>query len=285
MASPAKETRRLSMAAVARVQALATDRLGLEYRPGKETLVRARAARHMRELGISDATEYMRLLLSEGGGTLIEGLLDRLTTNHTAFWREPEHFEWLRERLSAQPREEQMTTIWCAAASTGEEPYTLAMVGQEVWGPAAGERLRILATDVCAQALEMARHGAYSEERLASLPPGWRERYFEPCPDAAGHRRVRGALRDMVHFRRLNLVDRFPQIGPFPFVFCRNVMIYFSPETKTRIAEKLIGRVTAGGHLVVGHAEGLTGLEAQLEYVQPAVYRRRSGAGGGGRWR
>lgn len=285
MALPARETRRLSMAAVARVQALATDRLGLEYRPGKETLVRARAARHMRELGISDAADYMRRLLGDGGGALIDGLLDRLTTNHTAFWREPEHFEWLRGRLAAHPREEQMATIWCAAASTGEEPYTLAMVGREVWGPAAGERLRILATDVSVQALETAKRGAYGEERLAQLPPGWRDRYFEPSPDEAGSWRVRGPVRDMVHFRRLNLVDPFPQIGPFPFVFCRNVMIYFSPETKTRIAEKLIRRVSPGGHLVVGHAEGLTGLEAQLEYVQPAVYRRRSGAEGDGRWR
>lgn len=285
MGSPVREARRLTRSAVTRVQELAAERLGLEHRPGKETLVRARAARHMRELGVTDAGEYMRLLEQDAGGTLVEGLLDRLTTNHTAFWREPAHFEWLRERLTEQPREAGMVTIWCAAASTGEEPYTLAMLGREVWGPAAGERLRVLATDVSRQALETARRGLYSADRLEPLPPGWRERYFEPAAEDAACWQVRGTVRAMVHFRRLNLVERFPEIGPFPFIFCRNVMIYFSPETKTRIAGNLIGRLTGGGYLAVGHAEGLTGLEALLDYVQPAVYRRRSEAQGGGRWR
>jgi chemotaxis protein methyltransferase CheR len=288
MGWPHNENHGLPQAALQRVQELATDRLGLENRPGKELLLSVRTSRHMRELGISDAEEYLRVLESDASGERLQGLMDLLTTNHTAFWREPSHFEWLGERLVAQGRQEAKQTIWCAASSSGEEPYTLAMVAREALGPAAGDRIRILATDVSTRMLEMARAAVYTEQRIQPLPEPWRRQYFEPGKNHwHGHFRVKREIREMVHFRWLNLVDPLPAIGPFPFIFCRNVMIYFSQETRMQIVRKLLQRLTPQGYLLVGYAEGLSGLEADTEFVRPAVYRRREAAktaNGGERW-
>ena len=290
MGSPRSVEPRLPASALHRLQELATARLGLESRPGKELLLSVRTARHMRELGVQDPAEYLRLLEEDKTGDKIQGLLDLLTTNHTAFWREASHFEWLQTQIGEQWRSVPgRQTIWCAASSSGEEPYTLAMVAREALGGAAGERVRILATDVSKRMLETARAGLYSRERIEPLPPAWRQQYFEAGRNRwEGYYRVKEEIRQMVHFRWLNLVDPFPAIGPFPYIFCRNVMIYFSQETRMQIVQKLLQRLTPGGYLLVGHAEGLSGLEANADYIRPAVYRQRQATSaatqGGTKW-
>jgi len=290
MASPHSEEPRLPSAALTRLQELATSRLGLEHRPGKELLLSVRTARHMRELGVSDAAEYLRMLETDQTGQKMQGLLDLLTTNHTAFWREPDHFAWLQEQLGGKWKGAGLQTIWCAASSSGEEPYTLAMVAREALGPAAPEKIRILATDVSTRMLASARNGVFTKDRIQPLPEAWRTQYFEPGKNHwQGHLRVKQEIRQMVHFRWLNLVEPFPHMGPFPFIFCRNVMIYFSQETRMQIVQKLVQRLTPDGYLLVGHAEGLSGLEAETDYVRPAVYRRKQGAArlvsqGGPQW-
>ncbi|MBI2690178.1 MAG: hypothetical protein HYX27_28055 [Acidobacteria bacterium] len=287
MDSPHSREARLPAGILDRLQSLATERLGLEHRPGKELLLSVRATRHMRELGVTAPAEYLRLIETDTTGERMQGLLDLLTTNHTAFWREPDHFEWLRGQLSSHAKSGGRQTIWCAASSSGEEPYTLAMVAREAIGPAAPERIQILATDVSRRMLAAAQTGIYSNERVRPLPDAWRTHYFEPGKERwNGYSRVKEEIRRMVHFRWLNLMDPFPQMGPFPYIFCRNVMIYFSQETRMQIVQKLLQRLTADGHLLVGHAEGLSGLEADTDYVRPAVYRHRAGAGvkGGKRW-
>ncbi|HEU0123597.1 MAG TPA: protein-glutamate O-methyltransferase CheR [Bryobacteraceae bacterium] len=289
MASPHREASSLPPSAIVRLQELATARLGLENRPGKELLFSVRTARHMRELGIQDPAEYMRVIENDSSGETLQGLLDLLTTNHTAFWREPDHFEWLQDQLR-QWKAGAKQTIWCAASSSGEEPYTLAMVAREAMGPAAPERVQILATDVSTRMLDTARAGIFDQDRIQTLPEAWQRHYFEPGKGAwQGRSRVKSEIRQMVHFRWLNLVEPFPQMGPFPVIFCRNVMIYFSQETRMQIVQKLVQRLTPGGYLLVGHAEGLSGLEADTDYVRPAVYRRRPGmraaaTQGGERW-
>ena len=269
----------LTPAALLRVQELASARLGMEHRPGKELLLSVRTGRHMRELGITDPGEYMNLLETDPTGERMQELLDLLTTNHTSFWREPGHFEWLRDQLAAAHVAGQ-ETIWCAASSSGEEPYTLAMVAREALGPAAPEKIRILATDVSTRMLDMARAGVYTQERIRPLPEAWQQHYFEGSrggPEAQC--RVKAEIRQMVHFRRLNLVEPFPSMGPFPYIFCRNVMIYFSQETRMQIVQRLLQRLTPNGYLLVGYAEGLSGLEADTDYVRPAVYRRKQKIG------
>jgi chemotaxis protein methyltransferase CheR len=283
MALPRNSDSVLPVQALARIQQIATERLGLESRPGKELLFNVRTSRHMRELGISDPKEYLRLLEEDDSGERISGLMDLLTTNHTSFWREPGHFEFLGEQLAKMRSTSGQRTIWCAASSSGEEPYTLAMVAREALGPAAPERIRILATDVSNRMLEAARAGIYSRQRIAPLPESWRANYFE---SGGGNRhdlfRVKTEIRQMVHFRWLNLVDPFPRIGPFPFIFCRNVMIYFSQETRMQIVQKLLRHLDPNGYLLVGYAEGLSGLEADTDYVRPAVYRRKKNAAAAG---
>ncbi len=290
MASPRSPETRLPAAALQRLQELATARLGLEHRPGKELLLSVRTARHMRELGVNDPADYLRLLEEDKTGEKMQGLLDLLTTNHTAFWREASHFEWLQTQIAELWRGPVgRQTIWCAASSSGEEPYTLAMVAREALGPGASEKVRILATDVSTRMLETAQAGLYTRERIQPLPESWRQQYFEAGRNRwEGYYRVKAEIRQMVHFRWLNLVDPFPQIGPFPYIFCRNVMIYFSQETRMQIVQKLLQRLTPGGYLLVGHAEGLSGLEANTDYVRPAVYRQRpattAATQGGTRW-
>lgn len=283
-----KAIKELPEATLQKVQELATGRLGLESRPGKEMLLSLRTARHMRELGVSDADEYMHLLESDNSGMRLQGLMDLLTTNHTAFWREAGHFEWFREQLATDRNPEEKLTIWCAASSSGEEPYTLAMVAREALGPAAKERIRILATDVSTRMLAKARAAVYTEQRIRPLPEAWRRLYFEAGKNKwHGHLRVSREIREMVHFRWLNLVDPLPSIGPFPYIFCRNVMIYFSQETRMQIVQKLLDRLTPNGYLLVGYAEGLSGLEADTEFVRPAIYRRKSAmenGRGGAKW-
>lgn len=280
-------------AAVQRLQAQAVRRLGLEARPGKETLLQVRTARHMRELGMTDPEEYARYVESDTTGARMQELMDLLTTNHTAFWREAGHFEWLQEQLSRPARETGRVTIWCAASSSGEEPYTLAMMAREAIGAAAPEKIRILATDISTRMLRVAEEGVYGLERIAPLPARLREQYFEPWTNGRGGRRresacrVKPEIRQMVHFRRLNLVQPFPSIGPFPYIFCRNVMIYFSQETRMQIVTKLLQKLTPDGYLLVGYAEGLSGLEADTDYVKPAIYRKRASSAtavGGQRW-
>lgn len=259
---------------IQRLQTLAGERLGLESREGKELLISNRAGRHMRQLGISNPGEYLRRIESDPSGETARELLDLLTTNHTAFWREPSHFRWFAGFLASLPPQRAIT-VWCAAASTGEEPYTLAMVASEVLGSAAPGRIRILATDVSSRVLETAAQAIYSKEKVSALPEGYAGRYFEPGRGRwRNHLRVKAAVREMVHFRWLNLNEPFPRMGPFPVIFCRNVMIYFSQELRGQIVAKLIDTLEPGGHLLVGHAEGLAGIEAKANFVQTAIYQK-----------
>lgn len=261
---------------IQRLQSLAGERLGLESRDGKELLISNRAGRHMRQLGITCPQEYLQLVEADPSGETARELLDLLTTNHTAFWREPSHFDWFAGYLAALPPQRAIT-VWCAAASTGEEPYTLAMVAHEALGASAPTRVRILATDVSTRVLNTAEQAIYSKERVSALPEGYAGRYFEPGRGRwRNHLRVNAEVRKMVHFRWLNLNEPFPRIGPFPVVFCRNVMIYFSNELRGRIVGKLLDTIEPGGYLLVGHAEGLVSIEASADSIQTAVYQKRT---------
>lgn len=265
---------------IERLQSLAGERLGLESRGGKELLISNRAGRHMRQLGITSPAEYLRRIESDPSGETARQLLDLLTTNHTAFWREPSHFRWFSSYLASLPAQRTIT-VWCAAASTGEEPYTLAMLAHEAFGAAAAGRVRILATDVSTRVLDSAGQAIYTKERVSALPEGFAGRYFEPGRGRwRNHLRVKPSVQGMVHFRWLNLNDPFPRMGPFPVIFCRNVMIYFSQELRARIVGKLFDTIEPGGYLLVGHAEGLVGVEAAAKFVQTAVYQKRTGREG-----
>ncbi len=259
-----------------RITALAKEKFGLDLRPGKEDLVAARLRKKMRELGIHSFREYCELVTGDATGESLLALMDALTTNHTAFLREPAHFEFFRRRVLAEFRRAGRIDVWSAACSTGEEPYTVCMAALEELGDPS--RCAVLASDISGRALEAARAGVYEASRVASLPAEWLRRYFLRGEGrAAGKYKVRPEVAKMVEFRRLNLNGKWPPLGPFAAIFCRNVMIYFDRATQTALVNRLAKRLAPGGYLFVGHAESLTGVAHPLEYVQPAVYRRGVG--------
>lgn len=255
------------------IRRLAQATFGLELRTGKERLVSARLGKYVRTGGFKSFDEYFRHVQADSTGESLLALIDALTTNHTAFLREPQHFRVLVNRVLPQLRRGHLT-FWSAASSSGEEAYSMLFSaldsGQVV------EHLRILATDICCRVLAAGEKGIYDSHRLSGVPPAWLSKYFERYPGAETNLwRVREQFRSMVEFRRVNLMDAVPASPKFPVIFCRNVLIYFSRATQQAVVNRLAGALEAGGYLFTGHAESLTGLDHPLEYVQPAVYQKR----------
>lgn len=275
-------TDRLTAADFSRVCKLAHQRFGLDLRVGKEELVAARLGKKVRELRLSSYREYLKHVEEDSTGESLIGLIDALATNHTSFLRELAHFDFLRQSLLPALRQRPRLEFWSAACSTGEEPYTLAMTLVDELGAAAYNQVKILATDISTKALGTAERGIYTHQRLESLPAEWRRRHFVKATGMwQGQFQVKPDLRRMIEFRRLNLIEPLPTLGPFPVIFCRNVMIYFDRPTQELVVGRLAERLEPGGHLFVGHSESLTGISHPLAYVRPAVYRKGARVSGG----
>lgn len=244
---------------------------GINLHEGKETLVRARLARRMRELGLTSFEAYLEHV-SAAGSDEVPRMVDALTTNKTSFFREPQHFDCLRHRV-LPPLIERGSSIrvWSAGCSSGEEPYTLAMVLRGELG-VNGPDTRILATDISARMVDAARIGIYDEEDVADLPPALLRACFTRVAGTPPRFAAGDALRSMIRFARLNLMDEWPMRGPFDVIFCRNVMIYFDKPTQERLVGRFHEILAPGGYLFVGHSESLSGVNHGFSYVQPAVY-------------
>ena len=260
-------------------------RAGIHLGADRRTMLEARIRRRLKELAISSYGAYCDYLFSEDGQREeIDDLIDVVTTNKTDFFREPRHFAWLTERalpaLAQAGRDAGGVTVWSAGCSTGEEPYTLAMVLSEYSRLHAGFRFRILATDISRPVLHRAELAVYSKEAIGPVPPALRTKYLMRGrePDS-GRFRVVPELRRMVEFRRLNLMDAsYGLEGAAQIIFCRNVIIYFDRATQQKILGRLSRHLTPGGYLFVGHAETLHSLDLPLEPVAPALYRRSHAA-------
>lgn len=255
-----------------RVAELTKQVAGINLQRGKEGLVRARLTRRLRALGLASFDDYLALVAREPSRVELKEMVDALTTNKTSFFREPQHFDYLRRTLlPALAAAKVGPRIWSAGCSSGEEPVTLAIVLQECLPEQLLRRSRILATDISARVLDRARDASYPAEQLAELPRDVVRRNFVPAPGGATWQVVE-PLRRMIHFARLNLMGDWPMQGPFDAVFCRNVMIYFDKPTQGRLVARFWDMLAPGGHLFVGHSESLTGLDHRFRYVQPAVY-------------
>ncbi len=212
-------------------------------------------------------------------GEELERLINALTTNHTSFLREPQHFALLREAVLPPLAARGAVRIWSAGCSTGEEPYTILFTAAEALPPERLARLELLATDISTRVLEQARSGIYPQERLQGLPPGWAQRFFQKGEGRwEGMVRVKPEWRARIEFRRLNLMEDFSHLPRFHVIFCRNVMIYFDKPTQERLVQRFAERLEPGGWFLIGHSEGLMGIRHELEYVRPAVYRKPAGA-------
>lgn len=236
------------------VRKLIYDHAGISLSPSKREMVYSRLARRLRVNGLASFTDYLNLLES---GDIIEwqAFTNSLTTNLTAFFREPHHFPLLAEHVQKQQGKHPIM-LWCSASSTGEEPYSMAMAMVDLFGSFTPP-VRILATDLDTNVLATAQAGVYSMDRIEKLPADIIKRFFmKGSGHQAGHAKVRQELRDMINFRQLNLMDHiWPTRGPFDAIFCRNVMIYFDKTTQYNILEKFRPLMRPDGLLFAGHSE------------------------------
>lgn len=237
-----------------RVRRMIHARAGIALAPSKTDMVYSRLIRRLRALQLDSFSEYLSRLESDATSIEWEHFTNALTTNLTAFFRESHHFEVLRERLSAAPV--RPWRIWCAAASTGEEPYSIAITVMEAF-PRGVPQVEILATDIDTQVLNTAQRGVYPMERAQKLGDARLHQFFQKgVGPQSGYCRANQHLRELLTFQRLNLLDAKWEIeGEFDIIFCRNVMIYFDKPTQYEILRKLTARLRPDGLLMAGHSE------------------------------
>jgi len=263
-----------------RISVLVKELCGINLHTGKKELVKARLGKRLRKLGIANFHEYLRLVEADQTGSELTNMLDALSTNLTSFFRENQHFDYLKDVVLARlqrevSKEGGAIRIWSAGCSTGEEPYSIAITLAETLNLAKWD-LKILATDLSTDVLARAREGIYNGDRLQSIPPLSRSKYFT-CFERRPEKRYRinEDVRRLVCFARLNLMEDWPMKGPFDAIFCRNVMIYFDKPTQAGLVErfwKLLGR---NGVMFIGHSESLAGIKHRFHYVEPTIYEKR----------
>lgn len=247
-------------------------------------MLELRIKRRLKALNLTSFREYCHYLFEEQGQKEeMVHFIDVVTTNKTDFFREPEHFRFLAQRalpeLVAREGCEREIVVWSAGCSTGEEPYTLAMVLTEFKKTHPDFHFRVLATDISTVVLTKAKTAIYSEEVLKPIPQEMRREYFMRSRDRSSNLlRVVPELRNVVEFRRLNFNDAdYGMSGPVDMFFCRNVIIYFDRPTQERILQRLTGHLLPGGYAFVGHSESLHGMNLPLVPIAPALYRRIDG--------
>jgi chemotaxis protein methyltransferase CheR len=228
---------------------------------------------------MSGFRQYIEYLQNDGGDELI-AMMDLISTNLTGFFRESGHFDYfseviLPEIVSRAAGRGRRLRIWSAGCSSGEEPYTIAILVNEGLPEVQSWDAKLLATDLSTKVLGHAMRGIYRAEQLASVPGMLLARYFV-CVQTRPERlyKVGDSWRRLVHFGRLNLMEAWPVRGPFDVIFCRNVMIYFDKATQGRLIGRFWDLLAPGGMLFVGHSESLADVKHKFEYVQPTVYRR-----------
>jgi chemotaxis protein methyltransferase CheR len=254
----------------ARIRDLAYERFGLHLNDGKQSLVSSRLGKLIRQGRFASFQDYYEHVVNDTSGRALTAMIDCLTTNHTSFLREPDHFSFLAKRIAPEYRGRRLR-IWSAACSTGEEPYSVLFTALAEGGADPGQ-VEIRATDISTRVLETARRGIYPPDRLTTAPPEWKTRFLTKCGDKY---EVKPEYTRLITFERLNLIDKFPGTATYNVIFCRNVMIYFDRETRADLVRRLSQRLDPGGYLFVGHAESLIGIDHSLTYIQPAVYRTR----------
>lgn len=243
----------------------------------KRSLITGRLDNYLSRNGYSDYTEYMNCVERDVTGKMVEELINTLTTNHTYFMREKEHFEFFREvvlpELKEAKGEEKDLRIWCGASSTGEEPYTLAMIIHDFFSlDGAGWDTQLLATDVATNVLKYAMKGIYTEEQIEPLPDTWKRRYFHKVGE--GKVEISKEIKDQVLYRQFNLMSALPFRKPMQVIFLRNVLIYFETDVKNELLKRIYDCLEPGGYLFIGTTEAVDRNVIPFRYIQPSVYRK-----------
>jgi chemotaxis protein methyltransferase CheR len=261
------------------ISSLVHQKFGINLGEQKRTLVIERLQKELRRGGFSNFKDYYDYVTREATGQALLTMIDRISTNHTFFFREQDHFELLTAEvlprmLQKLPGGGQNLRFWSAGCSSGEEAYSLAMTVSDFLGPGSINLVpSILATDISVTALSKASQGVYASSETAQLPPGVKLRYFAKVAD--GMWAVQEHLKKMILFRRLNLMRQvYPFRNKFHVIFCRNVMIYFDVPTRNALLEKFHKCLEPEGYLFVGHSESLGNSSGLFKYVKPAVYQK-----------
>ncbi|MGY2169746.1 CheR family methyltransferase [Pseudomonas gingeri] len=253
-----------------RLQTLMAEASGIVLAPNKRPLVAGRLMKRLRHYQLDNYTEYLQMLDQPAYLKERRLVVDLLTTNETYFFREHPHFDFLGTWLA---RQKGPLKFWSAACSSGEEPYSMAMVIQE---HLRGGDWSILASDLSLSMLEKAAEGIYDMAQAKYFPQGWLQRHcLSGVGDMSGRFRVQAALRERVSLREINIVQPLPDgLGLFDVIFLRNVLIYFNNEEKQRIVQRLVNQLRPGGLLFIGHAESIHGFDLPVRLLNPSVYER-----------
>lgn len=260
------------------LRAVARDDAGIDLNDSKDGLVYGRVVRRIRDLGLTSFDEYCALVAAKRSPERAE-FINCITTNVTAFFREPHHFTFLRDEalpeLMSQRAKTRRLRVWSAACSTGQEPYSIAMTVADAIPAFEGWDWKILATDIDSNVVAAAERGVYVPREMAGVGPEHR-RWFRPTgADEPPSMQISPKLQQSIYFRVLNLIEPWPMHGPLDVIFCRNVIIYFSAATQQRLIERFAQLLAPGGFLVIGHSESILHAPDQFESLGRTIYRRR----------
>lgn len=260
------------------IASLVYHNFGIYLTDKKKALVRGRLNKILRDKSYTSFTNYIQDLKNDHSGLGLIELIDKISTNHTFFFRESDHFQFLLDHafpeIEKKSEMNDEVRIWCAGCATGEEAYTLAMLAQGFFSQ-QDKRLipKILATDISLTALRHGVNGLYTDERVRLIPEKLKSQYLKKLgPDSW---KIHEKLKEMVLFKRLNFMeDQFPFKHQFHLIFCRNVMIYFDKETKNKLVKQLGNQLLNNHYFFIGHSETLGKDNGDFQYVRPSIYRK-----------
>jgi chemotaxis protein methyltransferase CheR len=268
------EVVRISDTEFGQFQRFIFDAAGITLSDAKKALVSGRLAKRLHACKVRNYGEYFRLLMSGESPLEMQTAVDLLTTNETYFFREPKHFQFLKRQIATGGWRGSALRLWSAASSTGEEAYSIAMLLEDCL---PGQPWEVVGSDISSRVLERARAAHYSMERIDHFPPGYLQRFCLKGRDTQeGTLLVQRALRNRVRFLQVNLNAPLPHLGTFDVIFLRNVLIYFSTETKRKVVARVLNTLNPGGFLFIGHSESLIEISEAVELVAPAIYRKAS---------
>lgn len=273
---------KLSDSDFSRVSRVVYDHCGINLKADKRELVQSRLAKQIRKSSFTTYEDYLDHVLSDSKQQDFIHFIDCLSTNLTSFFRENQHFDYLRQILiprllqKAPSSNRVRIRCWSAGCSSGEEPYSLAMTLAECVPAFQRSDVKILASDISSRMVHAARTGLYPEARLTGVPPSVRNKYFETRSEAGGRSySARKELRNLLVFKQINLMKSWPITTGVDFIFCRNVMIYFDKPTQQKLVNRFYDVLSPGGMLFIGHSESLSGTKHPFGYIAPTIYQKK----------
>jgi chemotaxis protein methyltransferase CheR len=278
--APVLEKAELTDADLTKISRLIHSKCGIRLSEGKEALVRSRLEKKIRDSKFGSFHNYYQHVVKDTTSEELIQLLDFVSTNFTSFFREEQHFDFLRSELlpelaRTKQHQENKLRFWSAGCSTGEEAYSITITLLEAIKNSSMWDLSILATDISSRALSVAESGVFHKDRVHAISSETLKTYFlKGDGNWKNYVKIKDSIKRHMRFERLNLIDPFSFNEPFDCIFCRNVMMYFDQKMRSNLVNRFYECLARGGALIIGHSENLTGLQHAFRYVKPAVYRK-----------